>query len=137
MSIRTTEQIAPATIAELIPKLTQLTTEQPTTSEIEEAVLISRAITRALLEWVSSRHLNQSHSMARAEFTESHPAVAAAMLGLQRLAGAKAYGLPQEPDTLNPAEEEAFDELEARRIDRSHPMVFNPIEEAFRQVRPA
>ena len=57
MPIRTTEQSAPATLAELIPQLTTLTTEQPTTAEIEEALIkIVPAITRALADWLRSRH---------------------------------------------------------------------------------
>ena len=52
MPIRTTEQSAPATLAELIPQLTMLTTDQPTTTEIEEALIkIVPAITRALADW--------------------------------------------------------------------------------------
>lgn len=53
---RTTEQLAPPAIAELIPKLTMLTTEQPTTAELEEALLASKAITRAIFEWLASRY---------------------------------------------------------------------------------
>jgi hypothetical protein len=57
MSIRTVEQSAPATLAELIPQLTMLTTDQPTTAEIEEALIkIVPAITRALADWLRSRH---------------------------------------------------------------------------------
>ena len=57
MPIRTTEQSAPATLAELIPQLTRLTTNQPTTSEIEDALIkVVPAITRALGDWLRSRH---------------------------------------------------------------------------------
>ena len=61
--IRTTEQIAPAVIAGMIPKLTALTTDQPTTAEIEEALLISKAITRALFEWLSFRYSNHAKAV--------------------------------------------------------------------------
>lgn len=54
--VRTTEQQAPAAIAELIPQLSKLTCEQPTTAELEEALLASKAITRALFEWLASRY---------------------------------------------------------------------------------
>jgi len=66
---RTTEQRAPEAIAELIPKLTMLTTEQPTTAEIEETILVSRAITRALFEWASWRYSNH----AKAEISAAIP----------------------------------------------------------------
>ena len=81
--IRTTEQRAPQAISELIPKLTQLTTGQPTTVELEEALLASKAITRALFEWLASRYTAQA-------------------------AAKKAYGIPVE----TPAEAEELDRIE-------------------------
>lgn len=62
--MKTTEQLAPATIAALIPNLTKLTTEQPTTVELEEALKTSKAITRALFEWLSDRYCIQAASRA-------------------------------------------------------------------------
>jgi hypothetical protein len=64
---RTTEQKAPKVIADLIANLTALTTNQPTTAEIEEALLTSKAITRGLLEWLGSRYTTQ----ARAHLTDA------------------------------------------------------------------
>lgn len=57
---RTTEQSAPEALAKLIPQLTQLTTDQPTTVELEEALLASKAITRAIFEWLASRYTGQA-----------------------------------------------------------------------------
>jgi len=58
--MRTTEQQAPEVIAQLIPKITQLTTEQPTTAELEEALLTTKALTRAVFEWLASRYSAQA-----------------------------------------------------------------------------
>ena len=72
--MQTIEQLAPtaiaetiATITELIPKLTRLTTEQPTTAEIEEALLAckaltaaSKALTQATFEWLANRYCIQA-----------------------------------------------------------------------------
>jgi ribosomal protein L17 len=57
---RTTEQKATKVIAELIAKLTALTTNQPTTAEIEEALLMNKAVTRALFEWLASRYATKA-----------------------------------------------------------------------------
>jgi len=55
--MRTTEQLAPVQLLELIPELTKLTTDQPTTAELEEALMkIVPAITRTLGDWIRSRH---------------------------------------------------------------------------------
>lgn len=54
--IRTTEQQAPKVVAELIARLTALTTNLPTTTDLEEALPASRDITRALFEWLASRY---------------------------------------------------------------------------------
>jgi len=58
--MRTTEQQAPEVIAQLIPKIAQLTTEQPTTAELEEALLTTKALTRAIFEWLASRYSAQA-----------------------------------------------------------------------------
>jgi hypothetical protein len=84
--MRTPEQLAPAAIAELLPKLTRLTTDQPTTAELEEALLASKAITRATFEWLAARYCAQSASK-------------------------KAYGIPSE----TPAEREELDRIEQAR----------------------
>ena len=104
--MRTTEQRAPEAISELIPKLTMLTTEQPTTAEIEEAILISKAITRALFEWVSWRYSNHANGQLNA----THPEVAAQMAALDRPAPLT------EEDIASPELDEEFD-----RIERAHP----------------
>lgn len=54
--VRTVEQSAPEVLAELVQKLVPLTTDQPTTVELEEAIKISRAVTRALFEWLAARY---------------------------------------------------------------------------------
>ena len=61
--IRSLEQQAPEAIAELIPMLTMLTIDQPTTAEIEEALLASKAITRALFEWLGARYSAKAASI--------------------------------------------------------------------------
>lgn len=80
---RTTEQRAPEALAEIIPKLSQLTTEQPTTVELEEALLASKAITRVIFEWLACRYTAQA-------------------------AARKTYGIPTE----TPAEAEKLDRIE-------------------------
>ena len=103
--VRTTEQRAPEAISELIPKLTQLTIDQPTTAELEEALMASKAITRALFEWLSDRYFAQA-------------------------AAAKAY-----PVTVNsPAEDEVMDLLEAEIVQRAHVHpVFSPLLDGLMQ----
>lgn len=86
----TTEQLAPKAIAELIPTLTQLTTEQPTTVELEEALKTSKAITRAIFEWLAARYCVQAEA-------------------------AKAYGRCPLIPTETPQEAEELD-----RIERAH-----------------
>ena len=96
--MKTTEQVAPATIAELVPKLSQLTTDQPTTTEIEEAIRISKAITRALFEWAASRYSAQAQGslipvetpaeaeeLDRIEHAHVHPHFAPVLNGLMRM----------------------------------------------------
>ncbi len=63
--MRTTEQlapeaIAPEAIAQMIPMLVKLTTNQPTTVELEEALLTNKAMTRALFEWLAARYIAQA-----------------------------------------------------------------------------
>ncbi len=60
MSTRTVEQLAPETLAELLPDLTKLTAKQPTTEELEAALHASKAITRALFEWLANRYTAQA-----------------------------------------------------------------------------
>lgn len=112
--IRTVEHLAPEAIAQLIPRLTQLTTEQPTTAELEEALSASRAITRALFEWLAARY--SGHAQAKT-LSEDCPAVAAALMGLRQIAASRAYGIPTE----TAAEREELD-----RIERAHPQTFAP-----------
>jgi ribosomal protein L17 len=59
---QTTEQKAPKVIADLIANLTALTANQPTTAEIEEALLTSKAITRGLFEWLASRYATRGRA---------------------------------------------------------------------------
>jgi len=100
MPIRTTEQQAPEALAELIPQLTKLTVEQPTTAEIEEAIRVSRAITRALFEWAGARYSAKAQAniqcpavhtenpddveAARIDRAHVHPAFAPAINNLMR-----------------------------------------------------
>jgi len=136
MPIRTTEQSAPATLAELIPQLTMLTTDQPTTAEIEEALIkIVPAITRTLGDWIRSRHTIGANAHMAAQFDETHPAVSAMVMGLKGIAKSQAYTIPAvhpevaaqmaaldrpapltEEDLASPELDEEFD-----RIERAHP----------------
>jgi len=136
MPIRTTEQSAPATLAELIPQLTMLTTDQPTTAEIEEALIkIVPAITRTLGDWIRSRHTISTNAHLAAQFDETHPAVSALVMGPKGIAAAQAYAIPAvhpevaaqmaaldqpapltEEDIASPELDEEFD-----RIERAHP----------------
>ena len=60
MIIRTVEQSAPAQLAEYVTELSKLTTDQPTTAELEETLVASKAITRAVFEWLASRYSAQA-----------------------------------------------------------------------------
>jgi hypothetical protein len=79
MPIRTTEQSAPAQLAEYLTELSKLTTDQPTTSEIEEALRLVPLIAHVLKTWATSRHLGVAHSRQAAEFRERFPEVAKAL----------------------------------------------------------
>jgi len=65
--IRTTEQHAMDTVPDLVHQLAVLTADQPTTAEIEEAILISKAITRALFEWAAWRYAQNAMAAVAAE----------------------------------------------------------------------
>jgi len=139
--IRTTEQSASATLIELIPELSKLTTEQPTTAELEEALMkIVPAITRTLGDWIRSRHTISTNAHLAAQFDETHPAVSAMVMGLKGIAEAQAYAIPAvhpevaaqmaaldrpapltEEDLASPELDEEFD-----RIEQAHVEVFAP-----------
>lgn len=89
---RTQEHRAPEAIAHLIPKLAQLTAGQPTTVELEEALLASKAITRAIFEWLAARY------SAQAAAAKACPAI----------------------QVNTPAEDAAMDLLEAQAVQRAH-----------------
>jgi hypothetical protein len=110
VTTRTVEQIAPETIANLIPTLTQLTTDQPTTVELEEALKANKAITRAIFEWLASRYSGQA-------------------------AACKAYGCPVVP-VESPEESEELDRIEHAHPAVLHP-VFADLTNAFTRQRPA
>ena len=86
--MRTVEQIAPETIAELIPQITRLTTDQPTTAEIEDALKTSKALTRAIFEWLSSRYSAKAAAGITAVPEEPaasvHPVFAPLLASMQR-----------------------------------------------------
>ncbi len=126
MALRTTEQIAPEMLAQLISELTKLTTDQPTTVEIEEALLgVMPQVVHVLKTWITSRHLNMAHAHQAAKFAESHPQVAEVMRRLTPPEHAlRAIA------TNTAAEDEAFDEMERRSL---HPVFQNLLQ----AVRPA
>jgi len=123
MAIRTTEQIAPEHVAGLLGQLNKLTADQPTTAEIEEAIITSRALTASLMSWVSARHLIQSNAHRAAEFNECYPAVAAAVMGLKQIATERAYQPAIHPevasqlDALFPGERAEADRLDRVRLE--------------------
>lgn len=115
MALRTTEQIAPEMLAQLISELTKLTTDQPTTVEIEEALLgVMPQVVHVLKTWITSRHLNMAHAHQAAKFAESHPQVAEVM---RRLTPPEQALRQIAANTA--AEDEAFDEMERRSL---HPV---------------
>ncbi len=118
-TILTTEQLAPEMLSTLTAQLTRLTTDQPTTAEIEEAIHLIPQIRRVLLDWASSRHLNLAHAQQAAAFRLAHPRVAEVMDRLN----------PTIP-VNTPEEDAAMDELERRTL---HP-IFNQL---LASVRPA
>lgn len=129
MALRTTEQIAPEMLAQLISELTKLTTDQPTTVEIEEALLgVMPQVVHVLKTWITSRHLNMAHAHQAAKFAESHPQVAEVMrrLAAPEQALRQIAAIP----TATAAEDEAFDEMERRSL---HPVFQNLLQ----AVRPA
>lgn len=73
MTVRTTEQIAPEMMLDLTKQLQQLSFNQPTTAELEEALALVPQITTVLKSWISARHLNVAHAARAAEFRERHP----------------------------------------------------------------
>lgn len=117
MAVRTTEQIAPEHVAHLLGQLNKLTADQPT--KIEEAIITSRALTASLMSWVSARHLIGANAHMAAQFSETHPAVATVVLGLQQREAVKAF-------TVHPEVAEQLDALfpgeraEAERLNRVH-----------------
>ncbi len=92
MTTRTMEQTAPGELAKYIAQLAELTKDQPTTAELEEALMLVPCLNAILRSWVSSRHIIQSHAHRAAGFTEDHPAVAAVVMGLRQRDAVKAYG---------------------------------------------
>lgn len=115
MPIRTTEQAVPDRLREFLPQLIRLTADQPTTSEIEEAITVSRAITTELLTWVSARHLNQCHATQSAGFRMRFPELVNALETIP---------------VATPAEEEELDRIEHSH---AHPH-FAPILDALKGI---
>lgn len=116
MEIRATETNAPATLAGLIPELTKLTMEQPTTAEIEEAHKVAKAITRLLVEWLADRYYTKAQ-----------------VNGNTALRQIAAEQFTEEDFSLNPEQEAAFEKLaqetaqirEAARAESLKPEVFD------------
>lgn len=91
--MRTPEQIAPGTLAELLTQLAKLTTDQPATKDIEKALTLTvPAITMALADWIRDRHTIQANA---------------------HRAGVIPIASPEEDEALDGIEE-------AQRIDRAH-----------------
>lgn len=123
MPIRTTEQIAPETLAKYIGDLNRLTADQPTTAELEEALSqILPCISHVLRSWISARHLIGANALAAAAFRDRHPEVAAQMEALRHIAAT-----PFIP-TETAEEAEALDAVESKGV--LHP-VFLPLTRAM------
>lgn len=118
MPIRTTEQSAPAQLAEYVTELSKLTTDPPTTAEIEEALRLVPMIAHVLKTWATSRHLGMAHSRQAAEFRERFPGVTAA-LGAGQGALRQIAAIPVETSQ----EAEVLDRIEKPSV---HP-VFAPL----------
>jgi len=74
---RTTEQVAPEILRQLLDDMAQLTYEQPTTDEIERAIgFVLPAVQKLLRDWITSRNLIQAQAIQAAEFRARHPEVA-------------------------------------------------------------
>ena len=140
--IRRTEQIAVEDLygtgedrPGYLNRLLQLTSDEPTTSELEEALeLIEKSIVPTLRAWVSSRHLITSQGVRAIQFRQAHPEVAAQMEGLRHIAATpfEAYNeavLASIP-VATFSEDEALDVVEQHQ---AHP-VFTPLLTAVRPI---
>ncbi len=115
MAIRTTEQSAPEQLAKLIAELTKLTTNQPTTAEIEEAVFfLLPQINETLCIWSHFRQLIKAQANQAAIFAERHPGVAAVMLRLTP--GQQALRAIAAIPVCTPEEDAAFEAMAARQV---------------------
>lgn len=132
--IRRTEDAAVETLYGrdgLIPRLTKLTFDQPTTAELEEALNLLAPLSRCLRDWISSRHIVEGHPVmigAKAEainavLNPSHTGNDAMPVECELLAS----------DLCSPEEDAAFEQLaqetaqvrEAQRVDAAHPVTFD------------
>lgn len=107
---RTAEETAPATLADLIPQLTKLTTGEPTTVEIQEAHRTSKAVTRLLVEWLAERYYNKP----RVNGNDAMRAIAA-----EQIAN------PEEDAEFEKLAQETARAREAQRIEALKPEVFD------------
>lgn len=115
MVIRTTEQIAPERLSKLIAELSKLTTNQPTTAEIEEAFFyLLPQIDETLRSWFHSRQIIQAQAHQAAIFAERHPGVASVMLRLTP--GQQALRAIAAIPVCTPEEDAAFEAMAARQI---------------------
>jgi hypothetical protein len=102
----------------LLNRLLTLTSGEPTTEELKEALgLISLEIPAVLKAWISSRNIIAAHARQAAEFREGHPHVAAAM---DRLTPGNAALRQIAADVCSPELDAALDEWEERQ-NRIHP----------------
>ncbi len=97
----------------LLNRLLSLTSGEPTTEELEEALMLAeRQVLPVLRAWISSRHIINARKTIQGE---TGAKLAAAMSTREFL-----DKLP-EHQILDPATEAAFDELEAQAIQNAHP----------------
>lgn len=131
--IRRTEDAAVDTLYGrdgLIPRLTKLTFDQPTTAELEEALNLLAPLSRCLRDWISSRHIVEGHPVMIGPKAE---AIAAALNGHTGNDAMRAEAEVLASDLCSPEEDAAFEQLaketaqirEAQKIDAAHPGVFN------------
>ena len=151
--LRHTEELAVETLygtgeadPGLLNRLLTLTSGEPTTDELEEALMLTeRQVLPTLRAWISSRHiLNGRKVMTGPKASEFATALnhrdKPTREFLERCPDFREAIAPEQ--VLDPATEAAFDELEAQAIERAHPItglhpVMSDLMSPFVQRRPA
>jgi hypothetical protein len=97
----------------LLNRLLTLTSGEPTTEELEEALMLTeRQVLPTLRAWISSRHILNGRRNIQGETGLKLAAAMSTREFLDKLPPAQ---------VLDPDTEAAFDQLEAQAIERAHP----------------